>query len=450
MRYRGEVSDKTPAREPLSWSGLLLLLCAGAAGGGEMAWRATELARLGGGAYAILWTLMGLLVAIPLLLVELVLGAEGRARRSTLLALALGTVLLAARLGRLPWLPNGGGALLALAVVGLAVWASGRPRALPGAGGLALGMLAAGPVAVLAGFQGEGGGLASVAAALHPRPAALLHGETWASALVAAMVTLPLLGALGGLAPRGQPLGASRLGLAGVLALGIGLLGAAAMGSIEQHRSVPLGVDGASELGDGLWLHYEVDLITLGVWLGKLGGALGLALALALGARGLAARAGGGERSLAVGVGGVAGALGAAMILAGEEGMVAGGLISIWAVRVGPPLVALTLCWELWRAGDASARCRRIDPVGGLRLHRWLPWAARFALPILCGLALVWALVEGLRAPPDVPISVTLSLPGPLNGALHVVAPVSALVLVVALATGLHWTLGAREEGGER
>lgn len=423
-------------------SAFLLLATGALAGGGELAARASDAWRGGGGVFLLLWAALTLLLALPLGLAELGRAASGAARgplARTLgwLLLGIAALLLASRLARAGALVGGGlaGALLALMLVGATLGGAGRPRALAPMAGLALALVGLG--ALLALVAGGSDGLALLA----PRPAALLHGETWGAAVMAALLSAPLLGLVGGLLPfapeRGRP--GSQLVLAGLLAALLAQLGA--VGAFGVLAGAPALPAASPPVGADLGLVTAAGAGGLGglaLGLAALGGALGLALALLLAAREAAERtwAGAGERvarELLLG----AGLLAAGLCALGPPGLLAAELAGSWLAGVGLPLAALLVCLSARDPEGLQAAARAADRSGALRLVSWLPALWRYLAPPLLGVGLVGAVLTRLRRTPGEEEALALGPLGPLSGALHVVGPALCLVLLVALVSGL-------------
>lgn len=430
----------------------MLFAFVGVAGAGELAWRSADLWQGGGGAFALIWALMAVLVATPLLLLERSLAQEGGRVMpgwAGWIALAVGALLLLGRLTRAAHGMGELGAALALLVVGAVVFALGRPRATVALAAVACALLVGVPLALGVALASGPGSAGLLVGALTPRVGALAHAEPWAHAVVAALATLPLLGSQAGLAPRSEARPGGGAGLA-VAALGAQILalvgafigaGALLVASTPAPRGPPLGADAA--------LHQALQGVVwggVGHALVGLAGAAGLALALGFSLRGrlgqgaLAATA-----PLLFGVG----LLAAALAWMGAPGLLAAELISGWTSAVGLPLVALLLGLEARRQPRLVELCRRADPSGTLALQAWLPPLARTLLPGIAAFALLHGLISGLLSPPGAQAAEALGSLGPLSGALHVVAPAATLVLGVVVTTALAWAAPPEAVVGE-
>lgn len=448
--YRARVSETSSA---LSRGAFPILVGAAVVGGGELAWASAELWRAGGGVGALLWAGAALAVAIPLGLLELSLvGDSGRSLPAALgpgwrgwvgwLALTIVALNLLARLGRLGGILGDPalGAALAAALPALGWALSARQSGATLGAVLVVGLLGVGALAALGlSFTGPDGPWASLAV-LVPRASALPRGGTWAEVSGAALATAPAVGLIAGFAPRlgdrARPAG--QLAIGGLVATILAMIGGVAAYGLRFGAAMP---------GAGLGA-VGVDLLVpeRAAWvlpLATVAGCLGLALGLGVALRG--ARPGGlagGALFLGVGL------AGAALSVGGPAGVLTGQLLSSWASGVGLPLLGLLLCLAARPKLDDLDLFRAADRGVVLRLQRWLPVYARRALPALLGLALLARLRAWALVPPGAAEADALGPLGPLTGALHIAVPALALVLAVAVSTGLHWTADPGQGGG--
>lgn len=443
---------------PRSTEHALFLLAAAAAVSGVAAPGdlAANLWRFGGGSMAVLWLAALLLVALPLVVLELALCARAgqslpaalRERRGPWaewlgwLLLAQAGLLSALLLTRAAWaLTPTGLAPLVVAGLGLiALLVCARPRLGGVLGGLAIGAALVGAAVA---FSGADAGMDAVLSLFVPRWEALLNPQPWASSAgsalrsaPAALAVLPAL--LEGLPARSRPAG---LGLrAALLGALVALVAAAGAFCVMISASAPPPASA------------PVGVALAGVPLGPmaLGGALASgALAAAVGRAMVHAgreRWGSAEVPAAMGLSLIALAAGLATV--GAPGVAAAEIAVTWLVGLLGPALALALCLAL-RAPDGLVELTRaLDRAGGVRITRWLPTATRWLTPTVLlvsltgSLATLWA--NGL---PGRELADALGPLGPLTGALHTVVPGLTLTLLFALSTGLCWLPRRGEEG---